>query len=333
LRVRQISSVYIRFAAFALGAVAVLGAGGIIAGITVEDEGWKIPLMLGGAIEILIAAGLGAALAGARGDNSTRATVAPQPPPAHTSGAAELGRIEHLMHELYDAMSVSEAARRELFAPRDLEVIHGRLEHALAMNDFAAAERSIEIAESLGHEALVPTLLSRIAEARRALQQAQAAEPMQAFENALARRDWAQAFQHAAAVRGISPDPATAAHLEGRVQAARADHKQALERQFLEAGERDDVETAMATLKELDRYMTREEAERLSQEAQRVIQRHRERLTATFQAAVQEKRWVDAARVGNSIIAEYPNTRMAEEVRTMIEVIRTRATQAALARE
>ncbi len=242
-------------------------------------------------------------------------------------------RLEHFLHEMIDVMCLTEHARRELYPPRDAEVIRNHVEHALAAHNLDDAERLASIADRLESADLAEEIRARIALAHRQNRQLQAAVPMQAFDAAVQRRDWAAAYQHAAEVRAILPDPATAAQLEARVLQAREEYKHNLERQFLEAGERDDVETAMTILKELDRYMTREEADRLARHAQQIILRHRERLTSTFQQAVQERRWSEAARVGNSIIAEYPNTRMAEEVRTMIEVIRTRATQAAVARE
>jgi len=45
---------------------------------------------------------------------------------------------------------------------------------------------------------------------------------------------------------------------------------------------------------------------------------------------VNDHRWAEAAQMGDRIISEYPNTKMADEVRSMIEVLRVRATQAAV---
>ena len=71
--------------------------------------------------------------------------------------------------------------------------------------------------------------------------------------------------------------------------------------------------------------------ERLAEVAQGVIVRHRENLGVQFKLAVNDHRWAEAARLGDTIISEFPNTQMAAEVRSMIDVLRTRATQAALA--
>ena len=87
---------------------------------------------------------------------------------------------------------------------------------------------------------------------------------------------------------------------------------------------------------QVEDYATRkgwtvEEAERLAEVAQGVIVRHRENLGVQCKRAVNDQRWAEAARLGDTIISEFPNTQMAAEVRSMIDVLRTRATQAALA--
>jgi hypothetical protein len=61
-----------------------------------------------------------------------------------------------------------------------------------------------------------------------------------------------------------------------------------------------------------------------------VIVRHRKNLGAGFRRAVNEHRWSEAAHLGEKIIGEYPNTQMAAEVRSLLEVLRSRAGQAAV---
>ena len=67
--------------------------------------------------------------------------------------------------------------------------------------------------------------------------------------------------------------------------------------------------------------------------AEGVVGKRRETLGAQFKLAVNDRRWVEAARVGETIIAEFPNAKMAEEVRSMIDILRSRAGQAAVAAE
>ena len=89
----------------------------------------------------------------------------------------------------------------------------------------------------------------------------------------------------------------------------------------------------MSLLKQLDRYLSREEAGRLAEVAEGVVVKHRDNLGVQFKIAVNDRRWVQATRIGETIIGEFPNTKMAAEVRSMIDILRSRAVQATLATE
>jgi hypothetical protein len=81
----------------------------------------------------------------------------------------------------------------------------------------------------------------------------------------------------------------------------------------------------MRLLKQLDRYMSHDEASRLAGVAQEVIHRHRDSLGRRFREAVSGHQWSEATQLGEAIVAEFPNTQMANEVRPMIEVLRSRS--------
>ena len=49
------------------------------------------------------------------------------------------------------------------------------------------------------------------------------------------------------------------------------------------------------------------------------------KMRVQFSLAVKEKRWKDAIQVGQSIIGEYPNSRMAKEVAETMDALQTRA--------
>jgi outer membrane protein assembly factor BamD (BamD/ComL family) len=51
-----------------------------------------------------------------------------------------------------------------------------------------------------------------------------------------------------------------------------------------------------------------------------------------FSLAVQDHKWAEAVRLGESIIAEFPNSRMAQEVTEKMDALRKRATSPELAK-
>ena len=81
----------------------------------------------------------------------------------------------------------------------------------------------------------------------------------------------------------------------------------------------------MELLKELDKYLTEQEAEPFRETARGVIGKKRDNLGVQFKIAVHDREWVRAMRVGEQIIQEFPNTKMCDEVRGMIDLLRERA--------
>ena len=65
--------------------------------------------------------------------------------------------------------------------------------------------------------------------------------------------------------------------------------------------------------------------------ARGVIGKARENLGAQFKLAVQDRAWSRAATIGNTIVEQFPNTRMAAEVRDLLDGIRARARQVEVA--
>jgi hypothetical protein len=302
-----------------LYAVLALGAGSmLIFGVTARALGWS----LGGLIGLIVVAAtapLAFQLAGLLGGLS-----------GHWPAFND--RISGVLAQIHDHTMLSDNAKRVLFRDRELQLLRSAIEDDIARGDYdAAVTLCDEMANLFGYREEAERFRSRIAQSRQEHYEAQLDMERQRFDAHLAERNWAAVHQHAARVRRLYPDSQLVGELEQRIHHARDEHKRELEAAFLEAAERGDVESAMALLKQLDLYLGREEAGRLSEVAQGVIVRHRENLGAQFRLAVNDHRWAEAARHGETIIAEFPNSKMATEVRSMIEVLQSRAAQAAVA--
>ena len=113
--------------------------------------------------------------------------------------------------------------------------------------------------------------------------------------------------------------------LRHRVISARDRYKQNIERRFLQAAQNEEIEEAMSLLREMDHLLSEHEAEQFQEVARGVIGKARDNLGVQFKMAVHDKAWDDAASVGERIIEEFPNSRMASEVRDIIDEIRGRA--------
>jgi hypothetical protein len=106
-------------------------------------------------------------------------------------------------------------------------------------------------------------------------------------------------------------------------------HKQELKLAWDEAIRRNDTDQAIDILKGLDQYLSPAEAQELQDSARHVFKEKLLQLGVQFRFAVNEKRWSDALTVGLDIIRDYPNARMANEVRDVLDTLREKARAAA----
>jgi hypothetical protein len=186
------------------------------------------------------------------------------------------------------------------------------------------------MANLFGYREEAEAFRQRIQQAGQASFESKVRSELAEFDGLLATRDWARAHREAGRIKRLFPTHHLVQDIDQRIMQARDEHKRDLESQLREAAAREDVEASMSLLKHLDRYLSREEAERLGPMAQSIVVKHREMLSVQFKQAVSDHRWSEAAQIGDLIIGEYPNTKMADEVRTMIDVLRVRASQAAV---
>jgi hypothetical protein len=249
----------------------------------------------------------------------------------HLRDVAPVGRDVSGIHE---HTMLSDAAKRVLFRDREIQLLRSAIEDDIARGDHnAAITLCDEMANLFGYREEAEAFRSRIVQARRDQYDLEVQAASDQFEASLVERNWAAVHQQAARIRRLYPDSHLIDELDRRIEMARREHKNELESLFLEAARREDVEAAMDLLKQLDLYLNRDEAGRLTKVAEGVIVRHRDNLGAAFRMAVNEHRWLEAVQLGETIIGEFPNTQMATEVRSMIEVLRGRAGQPAVTGE
>jgi hypothetical protein len=241
-------------------------------------------------------------------------------------------RLVDVLNEINEHSMLSDNAKRILFREREISLLREAIESDIARGEYTVALTLCdEMANVFGYREEAEEFRQRIVQARQERYEADARAALEHLEQLLTERNWAMAHHDAARIRRLFGDSHLVEGLDDRIVQAREEHKRELESEFLQAAQREDVERAMALLKQLDRYLEPEEAARLSEVAQGVVVRHRENLGVQFKLAVNDRRWAEAARIGDVIIDEFPNSKMAVEVRSLIDVLRTRATQAAIA--
>ncbi len=238
----------------------------------------------------------------------------------------DTAKLRRTIEELRENSMLSDNAKRVLFRDRELEMLRCAIEDDIARGDYnAAITLCDEMSALFGQRQEAETFRSRIAQARAQQYELEVQAALDQFEASLEECNWAAVHQQASRIRRLYPDSHLVSGLDQRIEESRNQHKTDLEARFLEAADKDSPEDAMRLLKQLDRYLSHDEASRLAGVAQEVIHRHRDSLGRRFREAVSGHQWSEATQLGETIVAEFPNTQMANEVRPMIEVLRSRS--------
>lgn len=240
-----------------------------------------------------------------------------------------ISRVDELarsVRQVSEQAALSDDARRVIHRDSERQLLRQAIEEDIAHQDWDAAMVLVkELADRFGYRVDAEEFRVRIERARAETLARKVTDAVAVLDGFILQRRWDAAYEEAARIRRLYPDSPRIETLRSRVDHARGMFKQDLERRFLVAAKDGHAEDAVTLLKELDSYLTPEEAEPLRELARGVIGKHRDNLGAQFKLAVQDRRWREAVRFGEGIIAEFPNSRMAQEVRDLIDGIRSRA--------
>ena len=251
--------------------------------------------------------------------------------PSGTSGSAlgfgdSEGEAIMLLRSINDRLLVSDSARRITYRQEERRALHGAIREDIDAGHYDTAMMlATRMSHEYGYREEAEAFRDEILAARAAETHEKISQAISNLDQILARYEWENAAKEAARVQRLFPDSPLVKSLSAKVVQAREQRKRDLEREFLRAAGRDDVDHALKLIKELDKYLTPEEAEPFRETARGVIGKQRDNLGVQFKLAIQDKDWVQAVRVGEQIIREFPNSKMADEVRDMLDLLRERA--------
>lgn len=239
--------------------------------------------------------------------------------------AERLAELGESIQQLAGFSALSDDARRVLNRTRERELLRGAIEEDITRGDWEAAMILVkELADRFGYRADAEEFRQRIESHRFETMDSQVRDAVGLLDGFIIQRRWDAAYAEAGKIGRLFPDSPRIDGLRTRVDHAKNGFKAELERQFLVAAQSDSVDEAMDVLKELDGYLTEAEAAPYRETARGVIGKARDNLGAQFKLALKDGRWVEAVQVGDQIVTEFPNTRMAAEVRSLIDGIRSK---------
>jgi hypothetical protein len=245
---------------------------------------------------------------------------------------AVLRLIRHIDHirEGIDALNenilLSEDAKVIAFRDKDLQALRQKIEEKITAKDWEAAAYLAEhMAGRFGSRQEAEQFRARIARERDQMRQQDIAMALARFDDRLGGFEWNEAAEEIEKIKANFPDAPEVGELTEKLEQARTARKKELIRQWDQAIQNNEVDRSIEILKELDRYLTPNEAAAFEESARGAFRAKLHNLGVQFSLLVAEKVWDGALQVGLQIVAEFPNSRMAKEIQERLETLKAKA--------
>jgi hypothetical protein len=240
-------------------------------------------------------------------------------------------RLQHLsvlLNQVSEQQLISERAKAIAFRESEREALRRAIREEIGRKDWEAAlTLAGEIETVFGYKLEADRLRQEIAAGREAEVRRQVAEGAAAIERYCKAEQWIPAAREAERLKSVFPEDAQSQRLPQDVESRRQGVKKELLANWEAAVTRHDVDGSIEILKRLDLYLSPQEAGPVAERARQVFKDKLLLLGQQFAMAVKEHGWAEAIRLGETIMSEFPNTRMAQEVREKMELLRQRAVE------
>ena len=249
------------------------------------------------------------------------------------TAASRLERLESGLSNQADSLkhlrelaSVSDKAKGLLHRDREMEAFREAVHHSLLGQDYDSAEQLIaRIDQELGYANEARQLRAEVEEFRNKTEEEKIQAAIDRVQRFVDRRDWQRALREAQRLSTLFVGNTRIIELPQQIHAARTKHKRELLQAYGEATRKNDVDRSIELLKQLDAYLTPAEAAALSESARGVFKARLNNLGVQFAIFVEDEQWSQAIAAGQEIMREFPNSRMAQEVREKLPALQARA--------
>ena len=229
--------------------------------------------------------------------------------------SAELTQINHITR-------VSETAKSIVFRDADRQSLREAVFDKLQQQDFDAASQLIEqIGQRSEYEELAEQLRAQADHYHDATDHERFDQIAAHIEKLLDDCHWARASAQIEGLIKAHPESERAKALRQALLDRKQDRKRALLAAWDDAVKRQETDRSLDLLRELDSYLTPNEALALQEAARGAFRTKLHNLGVQFAIAVTEKQWVGALEIGEQIINDFPNSKMSEEIRGKLNIL------------
>jgi len=242
--------------------------------------------------------------------------------------ADELEKMRQVMNQINQGTHISSMARAIAFRDNDIQTLRDAVFDKLQQKDFEAAYEIIdEIAHRTGFTKLAEQLRSQADKYRDATDTERMNQSITHIEKLLDSHEWAKANIQIERLIKEYPANDKALAMRQRLVDKKEERKKVLLNAWDDAVKRQATDRSLEILRDLDQYLTPNEGHALQEAARDVFRTKLHNLGVQFSLAVSGKQWAKALETGMEIIRDFPNSRMAEEIREKTDVLKDKAQQ------
>jgi tetratricopeptide (TPR) repeat protein len=237
-----------------------------------------------------------------------------------------LQQIAQLLTTLSEQQLLSDRAKSVAFREKDRQALRSAIREEMNAKDWdAALVLANEMETQFGYKQEAAILRSEINNNRSEVVARQIADAAAVVEEHIRLERWSPAMREAEQIIQIYPNDERALRLPQEIENKRQAHKRQLLDSWKDSVSRNDVDGSIEILKKVDPYLTPAEAASMQETARGIFRERLNQLRDRFAKAVHDENWSEALRLGEMIMAEHPNSRLALEVRDTMETLRQRA--------
>ena len=237
------------------------------------------------------------------------------------TGALE--KIHTGLAQINHSTRISEAAKAIAFRDADRQSLREVVFEKLQQQDFNAAQEVIdEIAKRPEYQELAVELRAQAEKYHTANNQGRMNQVVAHIGKLLDDCQWVRASAQIEGLIKAYPDFERAKSMRQILLDKKQERKKILLAAWDDAVRQQETDRSLEILKELDLYLTPNEGLALQEAARDAFRTKLHNLGVQFSIAITEKQWTGALGIGQQIITDFPNSRMSEEIRGKLEVLK-----------
>lgn len=230
---------------------------------------------------------------------------------------------KRLLKTIDRGVRMSEIAKQIAYRDADWEGLRDTVVDKLHKKDFDLTYTLIDnIAKRDAYKELADQLRTQADAFKNANEDERASQVITYVERLMDKHQWVRASDQIERLINAFPHSEKAQKMPAILSERKDMRKKELLAEWDESIKRQDTDKSLTILKELDLYLTPSEGLALQESAKDAFRTKLHNLGVRFSMEVADKNWDEAISTGQAIMKEFPNSRMAAEIRTKMSVLK-----------